>query len=363
MQDFLAPAALPLIAPMEGPPPVPAGVPSQLNRRAKAAIIVRYLLQNGADLPLEALPDNLQADLTQQMGKLRLVDRATLDSVIEEFRAELEAAGLAFPNGLAGAISALDGKINPRTAARLRKEAGVRQSGDPWERLRELPNDELAAIAQSESIEVAAVLLSKLPTAKAAEMLSLLPGPLSRRIAYAVSLTESVTPDAVDRIGLSLAAQLDLKPLLAFEKGPGERLGEILNESPASSRLDVLTGLDETDQEFAEDVRRNIFTFALIPQRINPRDIPAIVRAVNPQVFVTALAGATSEEDAPAREFILGNMSGRMADNMRDEIGDRGKVKSKDAEAAFSEVVKSIRELIRAGEIEMVSADDSEEEE
>ncbi len=64
MQDFLAPAALPLIAPMEGPPPVPAGVPSQLNRRAKAAIIVRYLLQNGADLPLEALPDNLQADLT-----------------------------------------------------------------------------------------------------------------------------------------------------------------------------------------------------------------------------------------------------------------------------------------------------------
>ena len=64
-------------------------------------------------------------------------------------------------------------KISRQTASRLRKEAGVRQFGDPWERLKALPPEDLAALAEAESIEVAAVLLSKLDTAKAAKMSSL----------------------------------------------------------------------------------------------------------------------------------------------------------------------------------------------
>ena len=43
----------------------------------------------------------------------------------------------------------------------------------------------------------------------AAALLGSMPGPDARCITYAVSLTSAVTPEAVDRIGLSLAAQLD----------------------------------------------------------------------------------------------------------------------------------------------------------
>jgi len=140
-----------------------------LDTRQKAAIIVRFLLQEGADVPLAQLPEDLQTALTQQMGAMRYIDRATLQDVVGEFADELEAMGLTFPRGLAGALTALDGKISPQTAARLRKEAGVRQTGDPWEFIRALPVDKLVPIIERESTEVSAVLLSKLAVPKAAE--------------------------------------------------------------------------------------------------------------------------------------------------------------------------------------------------
>ena len=144
------------------PPPKP---PARLSRKQKAAIIVRLLLNEGADVRLSDLPDAMQAELTHQMGAMRHVDRATLASVVGEFAQELEAMGLTFPKGLAGALTALDGKISPQTAARLRKEAGVRQSGDPWERLRAQPVELLLGVIETEATEVAAVLLSKLEVA------------------------------------------------------------------------------------------------------------------------------------------------------------------------------------------------------
>jgi flagellar motor switch protein FliG len=112
----------------------------------------------------------------------------------------------------------------------------------------------------------------------AAGLLGKLSGPDARRITYALSLTVDISPDAVDRIGLSLAAQLEAQKIPAFEVGAAERLGAILNSASTPTRDDVLTNLDETDREIAAAVRKSIFTFGHIPGRVSPRDIPRILR-------------------------------------------------------------------------------------
>ncbi|QOL79722.1 flagellar motor switch protein FliG [Pseudooceanicola spongiae] len=341
--------------------PTPPTFPGQLNRRQKAAIIVRLLLQHGTDLPLKDLPDELQVDLTMMIGSMRHIDRDTLGNVIDEFIVELEELGLTFPKGLAGALAQLDGKISPHTAARLRKEAGVRQTGDPWERVRALDIKKLLPVFDSESTEIAAVMLSKLDTGKAAKLLSMLPGPKARRITYAVSLTSGITAESLDRIGISLAAQLDAVADSVFDKDPVVRVGAILNFSTAATRDDVLTGLDETDSDFAERVRKAIFTYTNIPQRIAPRDIPKIVRGLDPAILVTALAASTDPEAAKTAEYILGNMSARLADSIREEVKDRGKVKAKDGEEAMTEVVNEVRALEAAGELLLLTGDEEEE--
>ena len=79
-------------------------------------------------------------------------------------------------------------------------------------------------------------------------------------------------------------------------------------------------------------------------------------------VLVTAMAYATEGDFGMSTEFILSNMSGRMADQLREAIGDRGKVKTKEAEAAMSEVTKAVRELVELGEIELISEEDDDDE-
>jgi len=155
----------------------------------------------------------------------------------------------------------------------------------------------------------------------------------------------------------SLALPADGYPLVVLDAdGPVERVGAILNFSPSTTRDAVLSGLEQADSGFANEVRRAIFTFANIPARIDPRDVPKIIRDVDPAQLTVALAAATGK-DATTTEFILSNMSQRMADQIRDEVGELGKVNEADGDTAMSAVVATIRELEAAGDIFLVAED------
>ena len=331
-----------------------------LTPRQKAAVIVRYLLTDGTSLQLSSLPEHMQAALAEQMGQMRLIDRTTLDDVVAEFLAELESVGLAFPGGIEGALTMMDGHISQSAAQRLRRMSSTSSKIDPWERITQLTADRLLPILVSEAVEVGAVMLSKLPVAKAAELLGKLPGDRARRVAYAVSMTGNVDPETVRRIGAALLAELDNQPPKAFDQGPVERVGAILNVSPSLTRDDVLLGLEAEDAGFAAEVRKAIFTFVHIPARLNPRDTPKITRLVEQPQLVTALAAALSKpglEDAA--EFILANISQRLAQGLREEIGGRGRVKDKDAEEAMNAIIGAIRALATTGEITLIQPEEA----
>lgn len=338
----------------EAPRPVAQG----LTPREKAAVIVRLLLAEGAAPPLGALPEHMQAALTEQMGHMRVIDRNTLAAVVAEFVGELEQVGLSFPGGIESALTMMDGHISQTAANRLRRLAGASGKADPWDRLMQLPSERLLPILQEESVEVAAVMLSKLPVAMAADLLGRLPGERARRVAYAVSMTGNVDPETVRRIGLSLAGQIEAQPPRAFDTGPVERVGAILNVSAAQTRDAVLRGLDAEDAGFAEQVRKAIFTFAHIPARLPPRDVPKVVRLVDQPVMVTAIAAATGGEAQTAAEFILDNITQRLAQSLREEAAARGTPREKEADAAMTAIVSAIGQLQEAGEIVLIREDE-----
>jgi flagellar motor switch protein FliG len=334
----------------------------QTSRRRKAAMVVQLLLSDGQALPLSRLPEDLQLDLTRELGRLKSIDRATLHAVAEEFARDIESVGLTAPDGVAGALTVLSAHLSPGANARLRAEAAQTRGADPWPQVIDLPNDDLVKLLTDESNEVGAIVLSKLPVPRAAELLGLLPGERARRITYAVSQTANVQPDAVQRIGRGLVAEYGLRPTPAFAAPPVARIGAILNSSGAATREQVLSALDSDDPAFADTVRRAIFTFPDIPDRLSKADVPKIIRAVDGPVLVTGLAHAATQggRDADAGDFLLANMSQRMAENLREEIRERGRVKKADGEAALSKIIAAIRERIDSGEITLREPDDDD---
>lgn len=336
---------------------------ARTDRRRKAAIIVRFLLSDGLRPPLATLPEDAQVELTREMGRLSVVDRATLDAILSEFADELEGVGLAPRPGEEAAIDAVSGHISPEAVARLRAEAARRRNSDPWTAVAALPLPELATLLSRESLEVAAVTLSKLPVARAAEVLGLLPGAQARRTTFAVSRTARIPPEAVARIGRALAEEYCTSPSPAFRQPPATRLGGILNSSPPATREEVLGGLDAEDPPFAAEVRKAIFTFVHLPLRLKAGDVPKVLRGVDSRVIATALAAALrgKPDEVEAAEYLLRNLPQRLADTIREEMESLPRIKAAAAESAQAAIVGEVRDRASSREIELIDPDEEAE--
>lgn len=331
-----------------------------LTARQKAAVIVRLMLADGADLNLADLPTEAQARLAQDMATMDLLDRATRDAVVGEFCDRLEAVGLSFPGTIDGALDILGAHLSRDTTNRLRRMAVLAGTGDPWDRIAALPADQLAEIARTEAVELSAVMFARLPVGRAADVFGLLDPALARQIAYAMSLTGGIEAGPMRRIGLALMRSIDALPSPVIEAAPVEKIGAILNFSPASTRDTVLEGLDQDDAALAVQVRRAIFTWANIPHRIDKRDIPRIVREVDALTMTKAMAGSAGDNLSTV-DFLLGGLSSRLAESMREEIDGTGRVTAKDAEDAMNQVIATIRRMEADGEIFLLAVEDSDD--
>jgi flagellar motor switch protein FliG len=249
--------------------------------------------------------------------------------------------------------------LSPPLAKRLRGQTAEVRDGDHWPDIVALDHDRLLSILMSESIEVCAVVLSKLPVGTAAALVAEVPGERARRMTYAMSQTASISPEAVQRIGRALAADYGDPPPIAFDKAPVQRLGAILNESGREARDGLLEQLEQTDQEFAQNVRKVIFTFKDIAARVKDTDIPAILRSIDPPVLTRAIGAAmqVDEQHAASAEHILSSLTQRMAGQIREDAADLGTIKPADGEAAMTEVTRAIREQIDAGIITLNDPD------
>lgn len=107
--------------------------PDVLTRSRKAAMVVQLLLNEGSDLPLSNLPDDMQVRLTKELGRLKVIDKNTLDSVAEEFAHELDSVGMAAPGSMEAALKSLDGRISHTATERLRSEFSLAGGKDPVE--------------------------------------------------------------------------------------------------------------------------------------------------------------------------------------------------------------------------------------
>lgn len=320
-------------------------------------MIVRLLLAYEALPDLSMLPDAQQKALARDLSELRWVDKATLAAIVNEFTDEMEGIALSFPADLDSTLAQLEDFLSPHAASQLRQEAGLAQVGDPWTRLSSLSAEQLCETLRNEPPEISAVILSKLPVTLSAQLLGQIPGPEARRIAFAISRTSGIAPQTVRAIGSALAEALDARPPAAFDDGPVARVGAILNNTTAATRDDVLTGLDEADRAFADEVRRAIFTFAHIPTRIAPRDVSRILSELDPNDTTMALQAA-SVQLPEVVDFILGNISRRMADQLRDTISEAPPLPASEQEAAMTRVINRIRAMEAEGALVLIAEAD-----
>lgn len=329
----------------------------KLQPSQKAAVIVRLLLTQGLSPAIDRLSPAQQERLTQSMANLGHINRDTLGAVVREFAEALDNMALTFPSALSDAVALLEPHLSAKAQEALSEKAALHDGTDPWTQLAAMEAETLRPILSRESAEICAILLSKIGVAKAAQLLAALPEDRAPAVAHAVSLTATISPQTIETIGETLLNQIRSTPRSAFKASAVDRVGAILNSATGVTRDAVLEGIIARDALFGEEVRRAIFTFDHIPNRIDPKDVPKIIREVESDSLVTALAAGL--ETAPLSvEFLLENMSKRMAEQLREEVEGRGTPRIEEGEAAQARIVTAIRDLESAGELLLVPAEE-----
>jgi flagellar motor switch protein FliG len=121
---------------------------------------------------------------------------------------------------------------------------------------------------------------------------------------------------------------------------------EILNMLGSSIETGVLDFVRETDNDLAQKIMDNMFTFDDL-EKLDDKGVQLLMKEVQSESLVVALKGAT-----PAlREKIFRNMSTRAAETLREDLESRGPVRLSEVEAEQKEMLKIVRRLSDEGQI------------
>lgn len=332
-----------------------------LTQRQKAAIIIKLLVGGGVSLDDLELDADAIWKITNAMTGLGVVGKDVVDGVTAEFILEMERMGLVFERDVDGSLKSMEGQINADTLSKVKAHQTGSAEARAWDYISKTESGVLALRIEKENPRIGAVILSKLPPAKSAEIVGEISTQAAESILGAIPKTTAVKPDVVNRIGIALSDSLqDKGGAGAFEESAAERIGAILNMSPSQFRDEILGSFEKTDPEAAGQIRRLMFTFEDIPSRIVGRDISKILRGVDDETLVIALSGAA--KTAPAvKDFILSNISSRLAEQIQESIDEHGAVKEKDADAAMTQLVIAVKELEKSGDLTLIELEEEEE--
>lgn len=218
----------------------------------------------------------------------------------------------------------------------------------PFSFLRHYDTEQLVQYLQEEHPQTIALVLAYLPPKHAAGVLAGLEPDVQREVALRVATMDRTSPEVIERVEQAMQSRLGAarSPEEFTRKGGVRDLAAMLNNSDRGTERAILSDLDATDEELAEQVRALMFVFEDLVS-LDDRSIQAVLRRVDMKQLTLAMKGVRAD----VREVILRNMSERAALALREELELLGPVRIRDVEAAQSEVVRVVRELEDEGAI------------
>jgi len=130
------------------------------------------------------------------------------------------------------------------------------------------------------------------------------------------------------------------------EVGGIQSVVAILNGADCSTEKAILEGLELTEPELAEEIKKRMFVFEDIVT-LDDRSIQRVIRDVDNMDLQLALKVASEE----VKQAIFRNMSSRMRETIQEEMAYMGPVRIRDVEEAQMRIVAVVRRLEEMGEI------------
>lgn len=312
-----------------------------------AAILIMSLGEEAAAEVFKHLPPKEVHKLGEAISNLRSVSRERVDKVLNKF------------SDMVSSQSLLVGDTSSYVRNVLKKALGDDKAGMLLDRIMEGNDDSgIESLKWMDAISVAELLKNEHPQIIAAILVHL---DYEQSANILKAFSERLRNDVVVRIanleGIQPAALQDLNDVLYRSLSGGESLrktnlggvksaAEIINFMGATLENNVIEAIRSEDTDLAQKILDMMFVFEDL-LKLDNKSIQLALKEISSDKLVLAIKGASVE----LSEKILGNLSARAAQSMREDLESLGPVRLSEVEAQQKEIIKSVRKLADEGQI------------
>jgi flagellar motor switch protein FliG len=317
----------------------------------KAAMLLVVLGEQASAELLQQLSEDEVQRVSREVAKITAISSEQAETVLNEFHHISTAGDYVARGGLEFARKLLMTAFAPDVAKRLldRLSKALGADAASFDALQKADPGQLAKFIHNEHPQTIALVLSHLNQTQAAALLTSLPSEMRADVALRMASLDQISPDIIIKIASVIGQKLKTLGEFSRESYGGVRaVAEMLNRLDSTSTREILTHIEQQDTNIAETIRHLMFVFEDL-LLIDPMGLKEVLAKIDRKVLTVALKG-TSEQ---LRNQILGSMSQRGADMLREDMDALGPIKIKEVDAAQQQIIAIVRQLESEGVVSL----------
>src|SRR3954470_1794176 len=320
----------------------------QLTGAQKAAILCMVLGSESAALITQKLGQEEVEQISFEIARMDRVSTEATEAVLAEWLEIMMAADSIAAGGIELAREVLEKAFGPAKAAAMFKriQAQMHETAG-LHRLRNADPQQLGNMLRGEHPQTVALILAHLEPPHTAGVLKELDPGFGAEVVLRMARMEKVSPDMLVLIERSILTETDLAPAQGLTTSGGPAVvAEVLNLVAPSLEKAIMKGVEDLDPALSEQIRNLMFVFEDIVG-LDDRSMQRLLREIDVKELALALKSASNE----VKNKVMGGMSQRASNALKEEMEMLGPARKRDIESAQNGIVAMIRKLEDAGEI------------
>ena len=320
---------------------------ANINSTQRAAVLMLLLGEDqAADIIRFLNPKEVQA-LGAAMVQAAAFSQEAVNVVLDEFVDMLKKQTSLSLGTTEYVETVLKRALGPDKAASVLSRIMPGRASRGLEILQWMDARAIAEMIRGEHPQVTAIILSVLESEVAADVLAFLPEEARPEVVQRVASLDTVQPSAMEELETIMKAQFSNNASSSSSSFGGVKAAaKIMNFTKVELESSIMQGVGQIDEELALRIQDNMFSFENLAA-VDNRGIQALMRAVEPDLLMTALKGAADV----VKDKFLGNMSSRARGMFLDDMEAKGPLRMTEVEDAQKKVMRAARKLSEKGEL------------
>ena len=313
----------------------------------KAAVLLIVLGEESSSQLLQHLTEEEVQKVSREVAKLTSISTEQAEGVLQEFHHISTAGDYVARGGVDYARKLLLRAFNPDQAKKLldRLAKALGAEATSFDAIEKADPQQLAKFIHNEHPQTIALVLSHLNSTQAAALLTSLPVNLRSDVAQRMASLDQISPEIIYKIAGVIGQKLKALGEFSRESYGGVRaVAEMLNRLDSTTSREILDSIEHQDANLCETIRHLMFVFEDI-LLIDQIGLKEVLAKVDRKALTLALKG-TSEQ---LRNHILGCMSQRGGEMLKEDMEALGPVKIKEVEGAQQQIIGVVRQLESEG--------------